>query len=98
MAWDSFKDVANKVIKQRGINKHIEESLVLQSANELLNNFLSVKYRERVSAVYFRAGVLSIAVLDDSLLKQLIADRDSFISSLNSRLGEAVVDNLNFLS
>lgn len=98
MTWNSFRDVAGKVVKQKGLNKQIEDSLVLQSANQLLDNFLSTQAQEKVRAVYFRAGVLSIAVLDDNLLKKLLSDKDLFVASLNSKLGDAIVDNLNFLS
>ena len=98
MSWNSFKDVAGKVVKQKGLNKQIEESLVLQAANQFLDNFLSEVARAKVSAVYFRAGTLSIAVLDDNLLKNLLNDKDLFIASLNSKLGDSIVDSLNFLS
>lgn len=98
MTWNSFKDLANTAIDKRGIKKKIEEALVLESANQLLIKFLSTKAKDKISAVYFRAGILTLAVLDDSLLRQILVDKDLFIASINAKLGDNIVENLKFLS
>jgi len=98
MSWNSFKDLADQVINKKGIKRQIQESLVLEAANRALVYILSSKAKNKMRAVYFRAGVLTIAALDDKLLKQLIRDKDLYIASLNSKLGDNIVENINFLS
>lgn len=98
MSWNSFKDLANQVVTKKGIKIQIQESLVLESANRLLVDFLSELAKDKMSAVYFKAGVLTIAALDDNFLEKLLKDKDLFITSLNSKLGDDTVAKLNFLS
>jgi len=98
MSWNSFKDLADKVVSQKGIKNQIQESLVLESANITLVDILSKIAKDRLSAIYFKNGILTIAVLDDSLLKKLTADKDLFLNTLNSKLGDNIVEDLNFLN
>lgn len=98
MSWNSFKDLANQVVTKKGIKTQIQESLVLESANRLLVDFLSGQSKDKMSAVYFKAGVLTIAALDDNFLEKLMTDKDLFIANLNIKLGEEIVVKLNFLS
>jgi len=98
MSWSSFKDLADSAIDKKGIKGQIQESLVLESANRILVDFLSERANDKMSAVYFKAGILTIAVLDDNFLEQLLRDKDLFINKLNSRLGDNIVEDLNFLS
>lgn len=98
MAWNSFKDLADRAISQKGLKKKIEESLVLDHANRLLIKFLSNQAKDKISAVYFKSGILTIAALDNSLLEQMMKDKDIFIASLNAKLEDHIVEKLNFLS
>lgn len=98
MGWNSLKDLTDRAISQKGIKKQIQESLILESTNLLLADFLSDKVKDKLSAVYFKSGVVTIAVLDDTFLDKLIAGKASFISQLNDKLGEQIIENLNFLT
>lgn len=98
MTWNSFKDLADSAINKKGIRKKVEESLVIESANSLLIKFLSDKAHDKIRAVYFKGGVLTIAALDDKLLKDFLSDKDLFLSSLNSKLGDNTVEDLNILN
>ena len=98
MSWNSFKDLADQVVDKKGIKNQIQESLVLETANKILIDFLSEQTKDKLSAVYFRNGILTLAALDDNLLKQLLNDKDLFITSLNSKLGDNIIEDLNFLS
>jgi|GEM_PF-1592922 len=98
MTWNSFKDLADSVVSKKGIKKKIEESLVIESANSLIIKFLSDNAHDKIRAIYFKSGTLTIAALDDKLLKDLLHDKDLFLSSLNSKLGENIVDDLNILN
>lgn len=98
MSWNSFKDLADKVVDKKGIKNQIQESLVLESANRVLVDFLSEVAKDKMSAIYFRNGVLTIAALDDNLLKHLISEKDLFIVNLNRKLGDNIIEDLNFLS
>ena len=98
MSWNRFKDLADKAVDKKGIKSQIQESLVLESANRVLVDFLSEQAKDKMSAIYFRNGILTIAALDDDLLKQLLRDKALFITSLNSKLGDNIVEDLNFLS
>jgi hypothetical protein len=98
MSWNSFKDLADSAVNKKGIKNQIQESLVLESANRVLVDFLSSVAKDKMSAIYFRDGVLTIAALDDNLLKRLLEDKDLFIASLNNKLEDQIVKDLNFLS
>ena len=98
MSWNSFKDLADQAMSKKGIKSQIQESLILESANRVLIDILSAKAKDKMSAIYFKNGVLTIAALSDSLLKQLHDDKDLFLASLNSKLGDNIVEDLNFLS
>lgn len=98
MSWNSFKDLADRAVDKKGIKSQIQESLVIQTANRVLIDFLSEVAKDKMSAIYFKNGVLTIAALDDNLLKQLVEKKDSFISTLNSKLGDSIIEDLNFLS
>ncbi|MFA6307796.1 MAG: hypothetical protein WCS88_00770 [Patescibacteria group bacterium] len=98
MPWNSFKDLADKVVNQKGIKGQIQESLILQSANRVLLDILSETAKDKMSAVYFKNNILTIAALDDNLLAKLLKNKKSFIVKLNDKLGDNIVENLNFLS
>jgi hypothetical protein len=98
MSWNSFKDLADKVVSQKGIKGQIQESLILQSANRVLLDILSETAKDKMSAVYFKNNILTIAALDDNLLAKLLENKKSFIAKLNNKLGDKIVENLNFLS
>jgi len=98
MSWNSFKDLAGEAVNKKGIKGQIQESLVLESANRVLVDFLSEDAKDKMSAVYFRNNILTIAALDDNLLKRLLEEKALFIASLNNKLGDSIVEDLNFLS
>lgn len=98
MSWNSFKDLADKAVNKKGIGIKIQESLVLESANRVMLDILSEKAKDKMSAVYFKNGTLTIAALNDDLLKRLISQKGLFIATLNSKLGDSVVKDLSFLS
>lgn len=98
MSWTSFKDLADQTISQKGIKHKIQESYVLSLANDLIISFLSPRAKDKISAIYFRSGVLTLAVLDNKFLYQLLSDKDLFIASINAKLDENAVVDLKFLS
>ena len=98
MSWNSFKDLADSAVNKKGIKNQIQESLVLESANKILVNFLSEEARDKLSAIYFKNGILTIAALNNTLLNKLLEDKKLFISTLNSKLGDNIIEDLNFLS
>lgn len=98
MSWNSFKDLADKAINKKGIKRQIQESLVLESANRILIDFLSEQAKDKLSAIYFKDGILTIAVLDDNFLESLLKDKNLFINNLNNKLENNIVKDLNFLN
>lgn len=95
MSWNAFKDIANKNIKNKGIDHKIKSSLIIESANFLLADFLSGQALDKIQAVYFRSGILTLAVLDDDLLNDF--DKSSFVKKLNDKLESHLVFDINFL-
>lgn len=98
MSWTSFKDLAEQTVDQKGIGYKIQESYILNLANDLIIIFLSPQAKNKISAIYFRSGVITFAVLDDKFFHRLLSDRSLFIATINNGLKKNLVQDLKFLS
>lgn len=98
MSWNAFKDLAKKRLQSKGINSKIQESLVIEQANNIIVVFFGEEAHNKARAVYFKEGILTIAVLSNSLFNEIDSQKQEFINILNNKLGEELVTDLRFLN
>lgn len=97
MPWNSFKDLANKRLEQSGLNVRINEALVLEDANGIIYQYFGSEAYEKARAIFFRSGVLNLAVLSDSLLQEIESQKEEFLAILNEKLEKPLVKEIKFL-
>ena len=98
MSWTNIKDLADSSLEKKGIKEKASQALLLSQANELLAEIFGADSLEKVRAVYWQDGELSIAVLSDDLYHSLLEQKDFFISRLNDRQAYKTVSTLRFLN
>ncbi len=98
MSWTSLKDIADKSLSQRGIKNRIQESWLIQIANEQLFDYFGEVGRDKVRAIYFKEGILTLAVLSDDLLFDIERAKFELIEILNNKLDSDLVNDLRFLT
>lgn len=97
MAWAAFKDLAKNHLESRGLQAKVQDALVISEANHIIKNFFGTEAHAQARAIYFKAGVLTIAVLSRGLWAELESQKQEFIIILNDKLSEPVVRDLRFL-
>lgn len=97
MSWSAFKDLAQNRLHEKGLHAKMQDSLVISEANHIILNFFGPEAHVKARAIYFKEGVLTIAVLSGSLWAELESQKQEFIVILNDKLSEQVVKDLKFL-
>ena len=97
MSWQSLKDIASDSMDNKGIRLKIQGSLVVSQANDIIGNFFGSEAQIKARAVYWREGVLVIAILCKDLHVEIETQQDQFIRILNNRFSDIVVYRLRFL-
>jgi len=98
MSWSSLKEVVDKSMMRRGLKGQIQESWVLKIANQELLDFFGPEFQDKARAIYFKNGVLTIAILSDKLLPEISSSKQGFIEALNNKLDNHLIDDLRFLT
>lgn len=98
MAWNTLGDLAHKNINDRGIKNKIQYSLILDEANRLIMDFLGEAAKQKVRVLYFKEGVLTIAILADELVQEFERRKSAFVETLNDNLGQDIVKDIRFMS
>lgn len=98
MPWSSINDIANSSLEKKGIKSQIQESLVLQKANELIRDFFGSEFQDKARAIYFKDSILTIAVLSDDLYNMMQNQQDELVAILNSKFSANIVSTLKFLN
>lgn len=97
MSFQSLKDIADNSLEKKGIKPRIQESLVIEQANDIIGNFFGSDARNKSRAVYWKDGELIIAVLCRDLYVEIESQQGQFIRILNNRFSDIVVYRLKFL-
>lgn len=97
MPWQSLKDIASDSLDNKGIKTKVQGSLIVDQANDIIGNFFGKEAKAKARAIYWRDGVLTIAVLNRGLFVEIESQEDQFIRILNNRFSEIVVSRLRFL-
>jgi len=98
MPWFNIKDVANSSLEKKGIKDQLQGSLIIAEANKLLVDFFGEDFQDKARAIYFKEGVLTIAVLSDDLFGQMKSQEEEFIAILNNKFADNIVSTLKFLN
>lgn len=97
MAWSAFKDLVGEHLQAKGWQAKVQDALVISEANQIILNFFGVRAHAQARAVYFKDGVLTIAVLSQGLWAELESQKQEFIAIVNDKLSAPVVRDLKFL-
>lgn len=97
MSWSSIKDIAKKNLHQKGISNKVQESLVVDMANQLIVDLFTKQAENTARAVYMSNSRLTIAVLSESLYQEIESQSEQFINILNNRFERKVVEEIKFL-
>src|SRR3989344_1663837 len=98
MSWAAFKDLAKQRLNDKGLQAKVQDSLVISEANHIILIFFGPEAHEKARAVYFRDGVLTIAILSDDLFNEIESQQQEVLAILNSKFEEKLVEDLRFLS
>ncbi|PWB38478.1 MAG: hypothetical protein C3F02_03940 [Parcubacteria group bacterium] len=97
MPWNSLKDLAQQRLTDKGLHTKVQDALVLDQANEIIRNFFGAEAFEKARAIYFSEGILTMAILSQSLRNELESQQVEFLAILNDKFSEKIVYNLRFL-
>ena len=98
MTWISFKDMAQDRLQQKGITNKLQESLIVDQANYIIGHFFGAEAHGKAQAIFYKNGILTIAILSNSLFSEIESQKQEFLIILNNKFEEKVVDDLKFLS
>lgn len=98
MSWAAFKDLAENRLHEKGLQGKVQDALVISEANQIIINFFGPEAHEKARAVYYKDGLLTIAVLSNDLFNEIESQKQEFLAILNSKFEEKVVEDLRFLS
>lgn len=98
MSWNSFKDIASKNLQQKGITPQIQESLIIETANQILLDIFGQEVKDKVRVVYWKNNTLTMAVLSDEILEAIKNKQVDFIDQLNQKFETQVVQDINYLN
>ena len=98
MAWSNIKEQLDRSLKQKGIKKLVDESLIISSANKLMEEIWGKEVETKAKVVYFKNDILTIAILFDEIEEEFKFHKDNFIKHLNKELGNNIIKDLRFLS
>jgi len=98
MAWNTFKEVANKKLDQQGVWQQAKESLVIEQANSFLLELFGKEINHKAQAIYLKDGILTIAILSDDWQIKIYANKHQFLQVLNNHFHKNIVKDLQFLS
>ncbi|MBU1999153.1 MAG: DUF721 domain-containing protein [Candidatus Omnitrophica bacterium] len=98
MSWTSFKEAAKKSLGEKGISAQLQDSLVMEAANQILAEIIGQDAKDKARAIYLKSQILTIAVLSDDILGIIRSTRQEFLNKLNSRLNDNVVQDIKFLN
>lgn len=97
MSWSSIRDVASKNLHNKGISNKVQESLVIDMANQLILDLFTKQAENIARAIYWSNSRLTIAVLSDGLYQEIESQQDQFMKILNNRFERKVVSEIKFL-
>ena len=98
MAWLNIKEQLNKNLRLKGIERQVQESLVIDLAHGLMVEIWGVEIEKKARVVYFRNDILIIAILYKQIEEEFEFHKDNFIKHLNKELGNNIIKDLRFLS
>ncbi len=98
MAWKGIKEQLNKNLRSKGIEGQVQESLVIDLANDLMIEIWGIEIEKKARVVYFRNDILTIAILYSYIEEEFEFHKDNFIKHLNKELGNNIIKDLRFLS
>ena len=97
MTWSNIKDLADSFMEKKGLKDKTQESLLLIQANQLLLDFFGQKSKDKIRALYFKEGILTIVILSDNLYHKIEQEKNEFISRLNKLQQKEIISTLRFL-
>lgn len=94
---EPFKELIQQKYGRQKIYRQAQESLVIAEANNLLKE-LVVNSETSVQVIYFKEGILTIAVLDNELLTVLAKIKSELLQRLNHKFSNHIVKDWQFLT
>lgn len=98
MSWTSFKDAADRSLKRRGLATQVDKSRIVHIANDAIIEFFGHEAKDKVRAMYMRQGILTIAVLDDKLFKDINLSKKELIRDINKKFSKDIIIDCQFLN
>ena len=85
MAWFNIKEQLNKNLRLKGIEEKVQESLVIDLANNLMIEIWGIEIEKKARVIYFRNNILIIAILYKQIEEEFEFHKDNFIKHLNRK-------------
>ena len=85
-------------MKQTPVWKHVEASLVVEKANEVLKEFFGAQSTRFAQAVFFKDRSIAITCLSSVMAQEIKLNERKIIAAINNKLGGEAVERVKYLA
>lgn len=94
----SLGEILKKQMKQTTGWKNIEASIVVEKANETLQEIFGLESKRFAQAIYLKNRIISITCLSSVMAQEIKLNEKNILSSLNTKLGGQTVEKIRYLA
>ncbi|HSR88976.1 MAG TPA: DciA family protein [Candidatus Udaeobacter sp.] len=94
----SLGEILKKQMKQTTGWKQLEASVIVEKANETLQEIFGLESKKFAQAIYFKDRTISITCLSSVMAQEIRLNEKNFLSVLNTKLGAQTVEKIRYLA
>ena len=92
-----IKVLLNKRLRQTGLSKNINTSLVIQEFEVLIEKALGEKVYARIKPLYIKNKILTVACLSSVMAQELNIRKRQLIAQINKKFGSLILKDIRFI-
>ncbi len=92
-----IKVLLNKRLRQTGLSKNINTSLVIEEFEVLIEQALGEKVYARIKPLYIKNKILTVACLSSVMAQELNIRKRQLIAQINKKFGSLVLKDIRFI-
>lgn len=89
-----IKDLLNSNIKQSGLSKQIETSLIIAEFEKIIKEIFGQSILERFKAVYIKNKILFVSCGSSALAQELNLQKGEILNRVNNKYDQAVLQDI----
>lgn len=92
-----IKVLLNKRLRQTGLSKNINTSLVIKEFEVLTERALGEKIYAKIKPLYIKNKILTVACLSSVMASELNIRKKQLIAQINKKLGSLALRDIRFI-